>query len=292
MRSAAFERGINAYEQLEFEAAGKHSRGLRNRILETPSLLHGESRRQILREDSAAQQAADQATKLVSAQTSENDRMFVAAVSAEAQRDFTSARARYRDLASKYSDEPAWLVELAGFEDRHGKVADAIATYRQALALDSRLVRPHLELCKLYNRITEFASAEEQGTASLSGYRALGNRGGEAQALLCRADRLRLGSDDNRNEARVDAENALKIFTDLGSSYNIARGYNYVALAAEVQGQGHPAEAAALWEQSLARAKEAGNVVLQPLVLMNLGAMYVRLGSHREPWTTTSKATI
>ena len=99
--SAAFERGLNAYEQLEFEAARESFARAAELDPRNPVSFAWWSRAaQLVREDSAAQQAADQATKVVSAQTSEADWLFVAAVLAEAQRDFTSARARYRDLAS------------------------------------------------------------------------------------------------------------------------------------------------------------------------------------------------
>jgi tetratricopeptide (TPR) repeat protein len=144
--------------------------------------------------------------------------------------------------------------------------------------LDGHLARPHLELCRLYNRLNEPASAKAEGEGALAAYRALGNRGGEAQALMCLTDMLRLGGDKDRAEARNDAEGALKIFQDLGYGYNLARAHYYIALAAEAQGQ--PAGAIAAYERSLVVARDAGNVVLEPLDLMNSGAMYEKLGNH------------
>src|SRR5262249_3672860 len=170
--SAAFERGINAYEQLEFETARQAFEKAAEQDARNPVAQAWLSRTaQIVGQGDAARQAADQAIKLISAQTTEADRKFVAAVSAEALGDFASARTHYQELASAYADEPFWLIEQAAFEDRHGKVSDAITLYRRALALDARLARPHLESCKLYNRTSESVSAEVEARAALSAYR-------------------------------------------------------------------------------------------------------------------------
>jgi tetratricopeptide (TPR) repeat protein len=277
--AAALEQGLNAYEQLEFAAARTAFEHATEEDPRHPLAFAWLSRvAQFLRQDVAAREAADRATRLISPQTPEVDALFVAAVSAEAQRDFTAAEARYRDLVSRYADEPAWLVELASFQDRRIRAEDAIVTYREALRRDDGLARPHLELCRLYNRVNESASAKQEGDAALSAYRALGNRGGEAQALMCLTDRLRLGTDEERAEAGRDAESALEIFRDVGYAYNLARAQYYVALAAEALD--HPAESVAVYEESLASARAAGNVVLEPLVLMNLGAMHLKLGNQ------------
>ena len=227
--AAAFEQGINAYEQLEFAVARKSLERATAQDPRNPVAFAWLSRlAQILRQDAAARQAGDQAARLITPQTPDVDRLFVAAQSAEAQRDFATAEARYRDLVARYPDEPNWLIELASFEDRRVRAEDAIVTYRNALKLAGPLARPHLELCRLYNRVNEPASAKGEGDAALSAYRALGNRGGEAQALMCLTDRLRLGGGDERQAARHDAEAALKIFEDLGYPYNLARAQYHV----------------------------------------------------------------
>ena len=76
----------------------------------------------------------------------------------------------------------------------------------------------------------------------------------------------------NRREAMEDAHAALDIIRALGQQYNVARAYNYVAMAADAQG--NLQEAATLFEQALAAARNAGNMVLEPLMLMDLGATY------------------
>src|SRR5678815_107743 len=130
----------------------------------------------------------------------------------------------------------------------------------------------------MYNRLNEGARAKLHGQEALSKYRQIGARGGEAQALFCLTDALRVGGSDQQREAMEDAQAALNIIRELRQAYNLPRAYNYVALAAEAQG--NLPEAAALWEQALAAARTAGNIVLEPLVLMDLGSIYDDLGSH------------
>jgi predicted negative regulator of RcsB-dependent stress response len=113
---------------------------------------------------------------------------------------------------------------------------------------------------------------------ALEGYRAAGDRAGEGRALWCLVDVLRLGTAQERTEGRNHAAAALRIFENLHYPYNTARAHNYVALAAFAQGD--LAAAGAAWERALAGAQGVGNVVLEPLVLMNLGAVQARLGQY------------
>lgn len=277
--AATFEQGVRAYETLEFESARRFfARAAEQdpRSALAPAWLARISL--LLRQNTAAGQAADQASRLVTPETSDIDRRYIAAVSAETRRDFVAAEDQYRELTERHRDEPGWFTELASFQDRRTETARAITTYREVLKLDGGLARPHLELCRLYNRLNEPASAKTEGDAALSAYRSLGDQSGEAQALMCLTDMLRLGNDAQRIEARRNAEAAVRIFEALGYGYNLARAQYYIALATEAQGQW--ADAAAAYEQSLASARLAGNVVLEPLDLMNLGAMNEILGSH------------
>jgi len=277
----AFDDGLQAYEQLEYAAAKTGFERAAAIDVRSPLAFAWLSRVAVLmRQNESAQQAGDRAASLLDTRTSAVDRLFVEAVSLEARREGAAAEAKYRDLVARQPDEPAGLVELAAFQDRRGRAVDAVASYHQALAMDPQLARPHLELCRLYNRLTESANAKREGQIALTAYRALGNRGGEGQSLMCLTDGLRLGSEDERLEARRDAEAALKIFQEINGAYNLARAQNYVASAAEMQGR--PAEALALWEQSLTAARNAGNTVLQPLVQMALGAMYEQTGNHTQ----------
>jgi len=275
----AFERGIDAYHELEYDAAQRSFAGAAEQDASNPLPVAWLSRvAQRLGRVDEARKAADRALGLVTSETPATDKLLVAAVSAESRLDPSTAEARYRDLVARHADEPAWLAELAGFEERQRRYAAAASLYHQTLKLDAHLVRPHLELCRLYSPtlLNESASAREQGQLALSGYQAIADRGGEGQALMCLTDVLRTGGDEDRREARRNAEAAVRIFEELGFQYNLARAYNYVALAAASQNRF--TEAAALWERSLTIARTASNRVLEPLVLMNLGVAYQTLG--------------
>lgn len=279
--AAAFEAGIDAYEQQEYSTALRAFTDATSREPRNPLLFAWRSRvAWLMRQDKEAGEAADQASRLLSPETPADTALFVQAAAAEARREFTIAEARYRELVARHPDDPAWLIELAAFQDRQLRTADAVASYHRALALDARLVRPHLELCRLYgpNRLNDPPNAKEQGRLALAGYRALAARAGEGQTLWCLTDVLRVGSDNDRREARLDAEAALGIFKDLQYSYNVSRAVYYVGLAAAAQG--NLPEAAALWEQALMSTRAAGNALLEPLVLMNLGVMHNALGNR------------
>ena len=279
--AADFERGVSAYEQLEYAAARDFFASTAKQDPGNPLPFAWASRVLLLmRQDRMAIDAADRAVRLVQTDTPEPDALFTAAVSAEARRNFDAAELRYRALTERYPDEAGWLAELAGFLDRRGRTADAIATYHAALRLDANFERPYLELCRLYSptRLNDPANAKEHGRLAVSKYRDLGSPTGEGQALWCLTDTLRVGGDDERREAMKNAEAALRIFEDPRYPYNRARAHYYVGLAAESLGQ--IANAASFWEKSLAGARTVGNALLQPLDLMNLAVMYGRLGDR------------
>ena len=69
----------------------------------------------------------------------------------------------------------------------------------------------------------------------------MGFRSGEAQALLCEADILRLGGAGERSQALVASFDALGVFDGLAERFNEARAHQYVAVA--LAGEGREAEA-------------------------------------------------
>jgi tetratricopeptide (TPR) repeat protein len=280
--AALFEKGLDAYEQLEYHAARDAFAAAAEQDSRNPLPLAWRSRTAaMMRQDKDAMDAADEARRLVHPETREIDRLFVEAVSAEARRDAVTAETDYRRLVALYSDEPTWLIELAGFQDRQGMSAEAVDTYHQALGLDSTLIRPHLELCRLYSpsRVNEPALAKRHGEQALAMYAALANRGGEAQAHLCLTDVL-VGGTGEVGEARRHAETALEIMTRLGYSFGQARTKNYLANVAFHEGKA--AQAAALWEETLTGARNVGFALLESRTLMNLGVAYKDLGRRSE----------
>ena len=275
---ADFAQGLDRYEQQEYSGALRAFTSAAQRDPRSPMPPAWSSRTlRVMRRDREAADAAQAAIGLMSEATTETDRLFIQAVAAEARREPDVANARYHDLVARAPDDAVWAEELAAFEDRQGRVADAIAAQHQALALDPRLLRPHLDLCRLYNP-NELAAAREHGEQALKAYRALGARAAEAQSLWCLADVLRLGAVADVRQARANAGEALTIFQSLNYPYNLARAYNYVALAAGAQGRWD--EATQWWERSLAAARDVGNAALQPLVTMNLAVVNVRRGDR------------
>jgi len=277
--AAHLERAVNAYEQQEFTAAVKEYGAAIQEDPRNALILAWRSHvATLMRDDKVAAESAQQATRLLTPQTPPFTAMFVSAVSAEAARDFSAAEPYYQSLVKSQPDAPEWMSELAAFQDRRTQWPEAIATYTRALTIDSRLPRPHLELCRLYNRRNELPKARQEAQLALSAYRALHHTSGEAVALFCLSDALRVGTDQERKESREAAERAFTILQQLRLEYNLPRAYYYLGLAAGEQGE--LAKAAGFWEQAATTARSAGNAVLEPLVLMNLGVAYERLGNN------------
>ena len=277
----AFVEGIDAYERQEFPAAlnafaTASAADPRNAI----PLAWRSHAATLIRRDDEAVDAARQARALLSPQAQAPDRQFVEAVDAEARRDFSTAATRYRELASAAPNQAAWLAELGAYEERRTRFAEAVESHVAALTGDNRLLRPRLELCRLYgpNRLNEGAQAREHGRAALAGYAAIADRNGRAQALLCLADVLRTGTAQEREEAGRQAQEALQILAETGSTYNLPRALYYVGLTTAIRGR--MSEAAAWWEKAVAAARTSGNRVLEPVLLMNLGVANMRLGNR------------
>jgi tetratricopeptide (TPR) repeat protein len=275
------EEGLNAYDRLEYASARRAFTAAAERDRRSPLIMAWLTRVDMLmRQDDKAGESAARTLGLVDAQTPRDDAVFSEAVAREARADYEGAERGYRELARRYPDEPAWLMELAAFHDRRTRNADAIATYHQALALDPRITRAHVELCRLYspNRTNEPARAKTEGELALAGYRELGDRAGEAQALFCLVDVLRVGSPAERAQALSHANAASTILTAIDQPYNQARADNYIALIAGSGGD--MPTAVKHWEQALTAAQATGNRVLAPRVMNNLGVAYQALGDR------------
>jgi tetratricopeptide (TPR) repeat protein len=88
---------------------------------------------------------------------------------------------------------------------------------------------------------------------------------------------LLVGTEAERQQARGNAQKALQILESTASAYQLARGHYYVGLA--LAEQGDLVKAAEAWERAVAIARETGNALLEPLLLMNLGSAHQRLGN-------------
>jgi tetratricopeptide (TPR) repeat protein len=273
----AFEEGIRAFDELEYSRARSSFSAAAEGDPRNPMPLAWLSRvLQLMGNTSESRDAADRADELVAKHPRPVERLFIAAVVAEARNDMPQAASRYQELAKRF-DGP-WLMELGAWFDRRGENPQAVSAYQAALARDPTLIRPHLELCRLNVRQSESIRAEDEGRLAREGFARLGDKALEAHALFCLVDVLRTGDDPKRDEARRLAESALQIFEKSPRhSYSLARAYNYVALAAD--GQGIPADAIKFWERALDASIDVGNAMLEALVLMNLGITNEAVGN-------------
>jgi len=278
----AYERGMRAYESLEYAdalQAFQSAAGLDTRHPLPAAWVSRVAR--LLTQWDMAREASAKAVGLITAETPPADALFTQAVSAEADRQNDEAGERYRALATTFADEPLWLLELAAFQDRAGLTADAVSSYHALLARDPRMIRPHLELCRLYNstRMNEASLARQHGAQARDRYVAAGDTIGEGLAMLCLADILRVGQPQDRAEARLSAERAKTLFERAGAQYNLARAFHYMAVT---RAREDPAGAIVEWEQSLALAEKVKNTGLEATVLLNLGSANGELGNRTQ----------
>jgi len=275
----AFGDGAALYDELEYAEARQAFRKAADLDPRNAIVAAWLSRAaQLVKDEREATEAAERAEGLITSQTPPIDALLVRAIAAEARRDIPEAERAYRELVRREPHEPEWAMELGGFLDRQTKRREAVASYHQALMLDVRSLRPRLELCRMYNpaRLNEPAEARTHGEAALAGYTALGASGGEAQSRLCLVDVLAAGKDEERKQARSQAEEALGIFGRLQYDYNAARAEYYLAYVAGMQGQ--LKDSIGWGEKALAHARKSGNAVTAGETLINLGAAHVALG--------------
>ena len=276
----AFEQGISAYDVAEFaDARDAFARAAREDSRHPLPVAWQTRVAQITGDRSAAVEFADGAEQRLQG-ASPSDAVFVQAVVAEARRQDENAARLYQLLQASKPDDPAALIELAGYQDRSGRTAEAVASYRRLLEIDERQPAPALELCRLYNttRMNEAGQARAFGERARKAYAGIGARPGEAQALLCLSDVLRVGKPDERKQSRTLATQALAMFESMQLRYSVARAQHYVALAARAEDD--LAGAAEWWERALASAQAVRNTSLEGTVYTNLGVTHTALGNR------------
>jgi tetratricopeptide (TPR) repeat protein len=277
----AFAEGTAWYEDFEYAQAREAFRVASSLDPRNPLLLAWVSRAaQLVKAEDEAAETADRAVSLLTSRTPRADTLFVRAVAAEVRRDALAAETFYRALIRERPDDPTWAMELGAFLDRQTRNRDAVTVYHSVLSANSRLLRPQLELCRLYSpsRLNEPIEAKKYGETARSGYAAVGARAGEAQSLLCLTDTLAVGTNDERNLALQHAKTAREIFSELRYEYSAARAEYYLALMAATRGQF--IESIAVGERALSLAEKAGNAPARAIILLNLGAAKVSVGNY------------
>ncbi len=230
----------------------------------------------LLKQGNEAVAAGQRAKQLVTSETPEADVAFIEAVLAEDRADFPAAERQYRRLAALAPDDGGRNTELADFLKRQYRNQEAVNAYHDVLRLDPQFVRPHVELCQLYTRLTDYPLAEQHARNALDNYRAGRNRTGEGQALLCLGDLQRL--EGRFVDARRDIDAARDIFESLGLQYSLSRVFHYLAVISGDSGD-TPA-AVQFFEESLSRSRQVGNREMEGRELTNLGVAHERLGQR------------
>ena len=277
----AFESGISWYEEQEYAAALEAFQSAAKLEAQNARLQAWVSRvALVMRRDDVAREAAEQASRLLTARDSPANRLFVEAVVAEARRLFTQAEGHLRELAARDQHEVDWRLEIGAYRSRRAETRDgwtaAVADYHEALRQDPARIRAHLELCRLYNRLREPANAKRSAELALTGYRSAGWRSAEALARFCLVDALSFGTATEQQEARAHADAAVAILQEGRYPYNLSRAFYYQGMVEA--GQRRFPEASTWWERALQAATVSGNVALEPLLFMNLGVLHSRLG--------------
>jgi tetratricopeptide (TPR) repeat protein len=277
----AFEEGLNQYEQLEYSAALDALRRAAAQD-DQPAATHAWLSRVllILNRGNEAVASSRRAKQLVTADTPKSESAFVEAVLAESQADITAADQRYRQLVTVSPDESWPHAELADFLKRQNRNQEAVDRYHESLRMDVSYVRPHVELCQLYTRLDDQPLAEQHARTALDKYHGAGNRGGEAQALLCLGELQRVQAGSRLVDARKNVEAARAIFEALRQPYNLSRAYQY--LGAVAMSERNYKQAADSFGEALVRSRQVGNRQLEAVELQNLGAAYQEMGQRAE----------
>jgi tetratricopeptide (TPR) repeat protein len=272
----AFEEGLNAYAQLEYSAAADSFRRAVT-FDDQHAMTHAWLSRifLILKQGRDAVGSAQRAKQLMTAEMPKNDALFIDAILAESQADFAAAEARYRQLSTSRLDDSAALAELADFFRRQDFNPLAVEADLDALRLDAGYIRPHLDLCELYTRLTDHPLAETHAQAALAGYKTAGSPAGEAQARLCLGESQRKQT-GKLADARSNIEGAREIFESLGQSYSLSRAYFYQGALEYSDGQFR--KAVQYFAEAASRSHAVGNRLTESVALMNLGVTYRQLG--------------
>jgi tetratricopeptide (TPR) repeat protein len=278
----AFEEGINAYQRIEYPAA---LAAFRRAAMadEQHALTHAWIGRVLLEsfQRSDAVLSARRAKALISGETPLHEAAFVEAVYADAVGDVAAAEQHYRRRVELAPDDPVVLADLADFLRRRERNAESVEAFHAVVRLDPAYLWPHVRLCQLYTQLDDHPLAAQSAQRAVDGYRLIGNRSGEAQALLCFGEVQREQAGARLPEAREKIAAARSIFEALSEPYNLARAYQYHGLVEYADGNLQPA--LDFFKEALSRSRATGNRQLEGLALMNLAATYYDIGRQPLP---------
>lgn len=220
--------------------------------------------------DDRARPLAEKASQLIRPETPVVDALLIQANLAERTYDYSAAEQKYQELIRLYPDDAVAYASLAGVHAAQGRYPLAIARYQEALQHDSNYVVVHQRLGALYARTGDFTKALEHGQKALDLCRALGNREGEADALLSLGEIYRLKGDISR--AWEAGQEASRRAQSLGYEASILGAEKF--LGDVLASQGKPEEARRHYRTVIETSAEVRNNRWQAQTLMNIGVTY------------------
>ncbi len=229
----------------------------------------------LLGHDDKARALSEKAAQLIRPDTPVIDADFIQANLAERKYDYTAAANRYLELIRLYPDDPAPYDDLAAVYEMQGQYQKAIAEYKEALRRDSNYIVAYQQLGSLYSKTGDLTQALSYGQKGLGLYRALGNRDGEATALVDLGEMHRLRSE--YQQAREYGESALRQFKESRNQFGVI-GASYL-LASILFGEGNLVEARRSYQQIISASGEISNNRMIAKTLMDIGVTYHREGT-------------
>ncbi len=224
--------------------------------------------------DDRARPLAGKASQLIQPETPVVDALFIQANLAERTYDYSVAEQRYLDLIRLYPDDPDAYAGLAAVHIGQGRYPLAIARYQEALQHDPNYVVVHQRLGSLYASTGDFTKALENGQRALDLCRALGNREGEADALLSLGEIYRLKGDLSR--AWETGQEASRLAQSLGYEASMLGSEKFLGDVLATQGK--PEEARRHYRTVIETGAKVRNNRRQAQTLMNIGVTYWNQG--------------
>jgi tetratricopeptide (TPR) repeat protein/tRNA A-37 threonylcarbamoyl transferase component Bud32 len=200
----------------------------------------------------------------------QQDSLYVNAVTAYVRRDFPAAVKAYLDISNARPDDPQALVDLGRAYESNEETKKAIESYIKATNLNQQYATPYLRVGILYGRQQEIASANASLDKAEAIYQALGNVEGRAEVLFQRgALFLRLGKMD---EARDQLQRALDMARATGSMPQQIR--TMLQLVYIQQNAGDTDGAQKLASDAIALAQNSGMENLTARAMVDLGSIF------------------
>ncbi len=224
--------------------------------------------------DDRARPLSEKASQLIRGETPVVDALLIQANLAERTYDYSVAEQKYLELIRLYPDDPDAYASLAAVHIGQGRYPAAIARYQEALQRDPNYVVVNQKLSWLYTRTGDLTRAIEHGQRAVDLCRAIGNREGEADALINLGEVYRLKG--NLSKAWEVGQEASRLAQLLGYEASILASEKFLGDVLATQDKYD--EALRKYGTVVETSTEVRNNRWQAQTLMNMGVTYWRKG--------------